>query len=88
MRDKERKRVFKKEISRTILIPSILSVIIAGGFCALYISVKYTSVEDIAFKLMVGKLLLVFLCIYLIIELLFTIGSYLWMKKRVLSDMG
>lgn len=86
MREKERKRNLRKELGRTIWIPAVLTLLLAGTLCQLFISGYY---GDGASHVLTAKVLLgVILLGYAGMELLFLTLSRTWMQKRILGVWG
>lgn len=82
------KRVLDKEIERPIVISIIITVMSAAVFCKTFIDTYYSGMQDVFDKAGAGKLLLMILAAYAVIEFLFVIVSRSWMRKQVIGKGG
>lgn len=84
MREKERKKTLRKEFGRTIWMPGLLTILLAGSLCKIFLRGYYGggAFDGRKAEILLGVILLV----YTLLELLFLGISTAWMQKQVIEE--
>lgn len=83
MEQKRAKHIAGVEILRGILVPAVMTVCVAGGFCSVFIKSYYRGAGDKAGQYVDEKLLIIILLVYLAGELLFLAVDEAWCRMQI-----
>ena len=87
MHRKEQGRTLKREHKRSVWIPLVLTLISVGTFCGAMIGGYYDRTGSFA-GTTAWIILMVVLMVYIVLELLFMLGSGSWILQRTLNPEG
>lgn len=83
MDEKRAKRISDIEILQEILVPTVLTVCLAGGFCGVFIRAYYEGTVSEAARYADERLLVVILLVYFTGELLFLAADRMWCRGQL-----
>lgn len=83
MDEKRAKRISDIEILREILVPAVLTVCLAGGFCSVFIRAYYEGAASEAARYADERLLVVILLVYFTGEVLFLSADRMWCRGQL-----
>ncbi len=77
------KKILYKEIGRTNLISIVISVGVIAVFCKTFIDSYYNGMQGSFDKSGAEKLLIIILCVYLLVEIIYIQVSRNWIRKQI-----